>query len=117
MTEPELTDAKKEFRSQRNRHLFFSLALDAIGMGSYVIPALAEVGDMIFAPIYAAAIFAMYRQRGLPSGIAAIAGFVEEILPTTDVIPSATLMWIYTYVLRKDRSLPDPDSTDRKEDG
>jgi hypothetical protein len=36
--------------------------------------------------------------KGKTGKVAAIINFVEEALPGFDVIPTFTLMWLYTYV-------------------
>ncbi len=80
--------------------LAVSLAIDAIGMATYLIPGLGETSDLIWAPISGAACFMLYRGKlGFFGGLAATA---EEILPFTDFIPSLTLVWMTRYVfLRK----------------
>lgn len=83
------------------KHLIFSIILDLLGMATYVFPLLGEYGDMIYGPIYAILIYWMYRRKGLPAKLAAIVGLVEEVLPGTDFIPTATIMWLYSYVWQK----------------
>ncbi len=83
------------------RYLAFSVLLDLMGMASYLIPFLAELGDVVFAPIYGLAIFAMYRKRKLPAAFAGVIGVIEELLPGTDFIPTASLMWIYYFLIKK----------------
>ena len=39
--------------------------------------------------------------KGNAGKIAGAATFIEELLPVVDVIPSFTLMWLYTYVFNK----------------
>jgi len=83
----------------RTRKLLLGLILDAIGMITYSIPGFAEILDIIWAPIAAFIMTRMYK-----GGIGKAAGvltFIEEILPGTDIIPSFTLMWIYTYYFQK----------------
>lgn len=84
------------FNAQVNKHLTYSIIIDIIGMGSFLIPALAEISDIIIAPISAIAIFAIYK-----TPVGAIAGFVEEILPATDIIPTATIVWYYKYKMNR----------------
>jgi Na+/phosphate symporter len=91
-----------KFEQQKTQHLIASLAIDAVGMCSYLIPALAELSDVIIAPISALAVFALYRT---PMG--AIANFTEEILPVTDVIPTATILWYNKYQRNKEKALRD----------
>jgi len=38
--------------------------------------------------------------RGKAGKIAAIVSFIEEAAPGLDVIPTFTLMWLYTYVIK-----------------
>ncbi len=99
--------ALKQFNKIKNQHLFLSMILDMVGMLTYLIPLLGEVGDVIFAPFYGLAIFIMYRRRMLSAAIGGTTGLIEELLPETDIIPTATIMWIYTYIMRKDKTLND----------
>jgi len=41
---------------------------------------------------------------GKKGKIAAVIVFIEEILPGTDIIPTFTLMWLYTFVWSKEKS-------------
>lgn len=81
------------------RNLALGLLFDFIGTLSFSIPGLGEFSDIIWAPV------AKYLMQWLYKGRAAkVMGWVvaiEEILPFTDVVPSFTLMWFYTYVLKK----------------
>jgi hypothetical protein len=97
--------ALKEFNSKKNQHLFLSIILDILGMTTYLIPLLGEAGDAIFAPFYGLAIFIMYRKSILSAAVGGTTGVVEELLPGTDVVPTATIMWIYTYIFRKESTL------------
>ena len=99
--------ALKQFNKIKNQHLFLSIILDMVGMLTYLIPLLGEVGDVIFAPFYGLVIFIMYRRRMLSAAIGGTTGLIEELLPETDIIPTATIMWIYTYIMRKDKTLND----------
>ena len=47
----------------------------------------------------------MYRKKAIAATIGGLGGMIEEFLPTTDFIPSATLMWIYTFILTKSKTL------------
>ena len=67
------------------------IAMDLIGMFTYIIPALGEFADIIWAPISAMIFYKMFGGRiGLIGGVL---NFVEEILPFTDIIPSFTIAW------------------------
>lgn len=83
----------------RTRKLLLGLLLDGIGMISFTIPWIGEFSDVIWAPIAAFIMTRMYKGR--VGKVASVLTFVEEILPFTDVIPSFTLTWIYTYYFQK----------------
>lgn len=97
--------ALKEFNSKKTTHLILSVVLDVMGMSTYLIPVLGEFGDLLFAPIYALSIFIMYRKNMLTAIVGGGVGFVEELLPATDIVPTALLMWTYTYVLNKEKTI------------
>ena len=92
-------DTAAVFQKQKTTKLLLGLLFDAIGMASYVIPGLAEYIDIIWAPLAGFLMSKMYKGR--VGKVAGILTFVEEIIPFTDVIPSFTLTWIYTYWIKK----------------
>lgn len=69
---------------------------DAIGMLSMAIPLVGPILDILWAPFAAKKMRDMYQ--GKEGKIASFIVFVEEILPVTDIIPTFTLMWLYTFV-------------------
>ena len=71
--------------------LVVCLVLDVIGSMSYLLPFLGEGGDFVWAPLQAATMAAMFDKVN-PS--AKWMGLAEELLPMTDIIPSATLAWV-----------------------
>lgn len=73
--------------------LFASLAIDAIGASSFILPILGELSDIGWAPVSAALVWYLYGDRRF-----AALNFVEEVLPFTDWIPSATLAWLAEVV-------------------
>ncbi|TDS66116.1 hypothetical protein [Myroides indicus] len=81
----------------KKRKLFFSILLDLTGLVSYLIPGAGEFSDIIWAPVSAYILAKMYP--GKIGKIGAIVNFIEEISPGTDIIPTFTLTWIYTYWL------------------
>ena len=74
------------------KKLALSIVLDAVGM--IPIPFL----DIVWAPVSGYIMIKMYK--GTEGKIAGIVSFLEEILPI-DIIPSFTIMWIYSYVINK----------------
>ncbi|KRD09926.1 hypothetical protein ASE21_09375 [Flavobacterium sp. Root901] len=85
----------------RMSKLIIGLILDGVGMLTYSVFGLAEFGDIIWAPIAALIMTRMYKGR--VGKVAGVLTFLEEILPFTDVIPSFTLTWIYTYFFSRER--------------
>ena len=64
------------------------LALDLAGDASELIPGLGELTDVVYAPVEAGLLKALFASNAI-----AAFGFVEEILPFTDIIPTFTLSW------------------------
>ena len=90
-----------EVKSYKYIKLLLSLFFDAIGMLSYVAPVIAEFTDIIWAPISGFLLTKMYK--GTTGKIAGVLGFLEELLPETDIIPTFTLTWFYVYVIKKEK--------------
>ena len=80
--------------------LIKSVVYDAIGMASTAIPLIGPLLDLAWAPYAAKKMSQMYP--GKKGKLASVIVFLEEILPFTDIIPTFTLMWIYTYVWKKE---------------
>ena len=78
------------------------ILLDLIGIATMFIPFWGTIIDLIWAPYAASQINKMYR--GTQGKIAAVVVFLEEILPGLDIIPTFTLMWLYTFVWKKNAS-------------
>jgi hypothetical protein len=67
-----------------HQKLLWSLAIDAIGSGSYLVPLAGEAFDVTWAPLQTVLILKYVS-------------FMEEMLPFTDVIPSATMGWLTEF--------------------
>lgn len=80
-------------------YLVLSILLDAIGMLSYLIPAFGEFSDFLWAPLSGWVMSRMYSNK--QGKVAAVVQIIEELIPGFDVIPTFTIMWIYTFVLKK----------------
>ncbi|MFQ3296595.1 MAG: hypothetical protein ACI9JT_000612 [Polaribacter sp.] len=72
--------------------LIASILLDAIGF--IPIPLI----SILWAPLAGYIMTKMYKGR--KGKIAGIFSFLEELLPI-DLVPTFTIMWIYTYVIIK----------------
>ena len=67
-----------------------SIVIDVVGMGS-VLLGITEITDIIYAPLSAVLIYALYGEVFF-----AAVGFIEEALPGTDIVPTATIAWAYS---------------------
>jgi hypothetical protein len=90
----------------KKKLLKLGLLFDAIGMISSFIPLVGVFLDILWAPYAAKKMSEMYD--GKEGKIASIIVFIEEILPITDFVPTFTLMWLYTFVWKKDRHKMQP---------
>ena len=94
-----MQQAKTINADDRTRKLLLGLLLDGVGMISFSIPLIGEFSDVIWAPVAAFIMTRMYKGR--VGRVASVLTFIEEALPFTDIIPSFTLTWIYTYYFQK----------------
>jgi len=76
------------------KKLAISILLDAMGYLSFIFPFF----DIAWAPMSAYLMTKMYK--GKTGKIAAAIAFIEEAMPMLDVIPTFSLMWLYTYVFK-----------------
>lgn len=87
-----------KYDMKKYQKLVLSLLFDALGFVSFLIPGIGEFSDIIWAPMAAWLMTKLYQ--GKIGKIAAVVTFVEEALPFADVIPTFTVMWLYTYVFK-----------------
>lgn len=83
------------------KKLLIGIVLDALGYVSFFIPGVGEFSDIVWAPVSGWLMTKLYK--GQPGKIAGVIAFFEEVLPGLDVIPTFTLMWIYTYIFKKEK--------------
>lgn len=86
---------------KKQKQLLLSLLFDAIGMFSYALPFLGEFADFAWAPISGIILANMYK--GTVGKVGGVISFLEELLPFTDILPTFTLTWIYTYYFSKEK--------------
>jgi len=79
-------------------NIFLCIVLDLAGMANYLIPALGEVTDLVWAPVSAMIFYALFGGR--IGKLGGVLNFLEEIIPFTDIIPSFTIAWF----IRKNES-------------
>ncbi|MBU2973404.1 hypothetical protein [Zobellia sp. B3R18] len=86
-------------KDDKYKKLLLGLLFDGIGMLSFAIPFVGEFSDIVWAPLAGWLMIRMYKGKiGQGAGLIT---FLEEIVPGLDVIPTFTLMWLYTYVFKK----------------
>jgi hypothetical protein len=81
--------------TKKYKKLILSIVLDVIGI--IPIPFI----DVIWAPLSGYLMTKMYK--GKQGKVAAIISFIEEAVPFLDVIPTFTIMWVYSYVFNKEK--------------
>ncbi len=85
-------------KDTKYKDLFMSLLFDGIGMLSFTIPFIGEFTDVIWAPMAAWLMTRMYK--GKTGQAAGVFTFIEELIPGMDVVPTFTIMWLYTHVFK-----------------
>ncbi|WP_136666473.1 hypothetical protein [Flavobacterium sp. H122] len=105
MTSEVHIEAGKTFKKQATTgKLIVGLLFDVIGMMSYGIPVIAEITDIVWAPIAGFAMTMMYK--GTVGKVAGVIAIIEELVPGLDFIPSFTLTWLYElYQDKKNKAI------------
>lgn len=93
------------FENDKKNKLIYAIAIDFVGYLSYVIPGVAEVSDIFWAPIAAILVFFLYKFKPKLAIIGALGIMIEEFIPFVDFIPTAFLLWILIYVMDKSETL------------
>lgn len=86
-------------KNEKYRLLRQGVLFDLIGMTTTAIPVIGPFLDILWAPFAAKKMNDMYK--GTEGKIASILVFIEEVLPFSDIIPTFTIMWLYTFVWKK----------------
>jgi len=76
--------------------LLLCLLIDFIGVLTVSIPIVGEFFDIFWAPLSAYLLLLLFGNWGF-----CVLGFVEEMLPYTDIIPTATLGWFIERMYQK----------------
>ena len=88
---------------KKYQKLLLGILFDALGYVSFLIPGNGELTDIIWAPVSAWLMTKLYK--GKIGKIGAVVTFVEEALPFMDVVPTFTIIWLYTYIFKSDKSI------------
>lgn len=83
--------------ASKYKKLALSLIFDAFGYISLIFPPF----DFVWAPLAGYLMTKLYK--GKQGKIAGIIVFVEEALPWLDVVPTFTLMWIYSFIVNPEK--------------
>jgi hypothetical protein len=87
---------------KKYKHLLLGLLFDGIGMLSFALPFIGDFSDVLWAPLAGWLMTRMYKGKiGQAAGVVA---FIEEIIPGLDVVPTFTIMWVYTYLIKKGKT-------------
>lgn len=86
-----------KLKDEKYKNLLLSLVFDGIGMLSFTLPFIGEFSDVVWAPLAGWLMTRLYK--GKIGKAAGVFTFLEELIPGMDVVPSFTIMWIYTYFL------------------
>jgi len=79
--------------NKKYKKLVLSIVLDAVGFIPFT--------DIVWAPLSAYLMTKMYK--GKQGKIAAIVSFIEEAIPFSDVLPTFTIMWFYSHIIKKEK--------------
>ncbi len=81
------------------KKLAISLVCDALGYVSFVFPPF----DIVWAPLAGYLMTKLYKGR--TGKIAGAIVFIEEAMPFLDIVPTFTLMWLYSYVFKTEETV------------
>lgn len=76
--------------------LLASILIDLVGDGSLLVPGAGDASDLLWAPLSAVLVRLLYGSNTL-----ALCNLIEELLPFTDAIPTATIAFLLDYFFRK----------------
>ena len=85
--------------TSKYKKLGYSICFDALGYVSFIFPFF----DIIWAPTAGYLMTKLYKGRS--GKIAGVITFIEEALPFMDVVPTFTLMWLYTFVFKTNETI------------
>lgn len=96
-----MTPEETLYETRKQRNLILGIVFDCIGMLSFSIPGIGEFSDVIWAP--ASGLLMVWLYKGTTGKVSGVISFLEELCPFTDIIPTFTLTWIYTYLLSSNK--------------
>lgn len=112
MMSAEIEKLKKKFETEKQTKLILAIGIDLMGYLSYLIPGIAEFSDLAIAPISAILVYIFFNKKLKWAGFT----FFEEILPFTDVIPSATIAWHDMYVRNQENTIEEMIKSEKRKE-
>ncbi len=97
------------FEKEKYIKLILALGIDLLGMLSYLLPGLAEISDVFIAPFSAILVFILFKRKYKWAAFT----FVEEMIPFTDLVPSATIAWFSIYVKNEIETIQEMDKQEK----
>jgi hypothetical protein len=73
-------------------NIYLCIFLDLVGLSSYLLPAIGETIDIIWAPISAVMFYFLFGKKKFAL-LGGVFSFLEEISPGFDFIPTFTIGW------------------------
>lgn len=92
--------------------LLASILIDLIGDGSLLVPGLGDTSDFFWAPVSALLVRLLYG-----SNVLAAVNLLEELLPFTDAIPTATIGFVLDFFFRKTEAEDAAQQPQQRQDG
>lgn len=96
---------QQKIKKDRTTKLILALIIDAIGLASYTIPVIAEATDFFWGPLSGILIYMIFKTRPKVALAGGLGGIIEEITPGFDFIPTASVVWFWVYVVKKEQTL------------
>lgn len=91
----------KKYKRIKYTKLIAAIIIDLIGSTSYLLPVLGEVGDIVWGLLSGGILmFALFPNHK----IGATVNVVEEILPGTDIVPTASILWLMDYMINNKKT-------------
>ena len=97
------------FEKEKYIKLTLALGIDLFGMLSYLIPGLSELSDILSAPFSALLVFLLFGRKLKWASFT----FLEELIPFTDFLPSATIAWHSIYVKNEIETIKEMDKREK----
>lgn len=103
--EKKTSQLKIKYEKEKYTKLCFAIIIDLFGFISYLIPGFGEFFDLFLAPISAVLVYLLFAKKFKWAAFT----FLEEMLPMTDIIPSATIAWYSIYVTNEIETIKEMD--------